>query len=133
MYNYIYYKLYKMAKRTEKQWPQSMRMPATIAMFSISILQLVNFAMIFVLLVYGIKVLPPSTLVPEQAIFTMVLIYIVNYFLFVRNKKFLQIEERFDKDSKATKRIKSLLVWLYIILTFVLFFVVLETFKTVQR
>ena len=133
MYNYIFYKLYKIAKKTEKQWPQGTRMPVAVAFFSTSILQGFNLLTLLAILSLGLELFKIPSLAPEHAIITMILLYAVNYFLFVRNKKFLQIEERFDKDSKNIKTIKAILFWLYVVLTFVLFFVVLETFKTVQR
>lgn len=133
MYTYIYYALYKIAKRTEKKRNPSMRMPATIAMITISFLQFINLLTVFVLLVHGVKLFEPFALSKELAIFIGLTLYGINYLLFLKNKKFLKIEEKFDKKSKKLKKVRIILFWAYIILSFVLLFVVLERFKTVNR
>ena len=133
MYKYIFYKLYKYAKISEKRWGNELAMPINVSILSLLILQNLNLLTILALFTYGIKIIPPFALTKTMAIGTGLIMYIIDYLVFIRNKKFLQIEERFDKDSKSVKTIKTILFWLYVVLTFVLFFLVLETFKTVQR
>ena len=133
MYNYIFYRLYKYAKKTEKKWGSSLAMPITLSIYSLIMLQYLNLLTVFALLTHYIKIIPSFTLTKTMAIGTGLIMYIINYLVFIRNKKFLQIEKKFDRDSDNVKVIKTILFWLYVILSFVLFIVVLETFKTVQR
>ena len=133
MYYYIFYRLYKMAQKTEKQWSPNMRTPVAVAFFSIAILQFINLLTLFVILKHGIQLDISIELSKEKVILVGIVILLINYYIFIRNKNFSNIETRFDEDSSKSKNLKKMLFWIYIVLTFVLFFTVLETFKTVNR
>ena len=122
MYTYIYYKLYRLAKKTEKNWSPNMRMPATIAMFSITILQFVNLMTLYVFIVQGIQLFKPFILNKGVAIIITLILYGINYYYFLFNEKFKYIENKLDKESSNLKSVKSLFFWLYIIFSFILLF-----------
>ncbi len=133
MYKYIFYKLYKIAKKTEKNWTPEMRMPASLAITTISILQFLNLMTLKIFLVHGLKTLKQTFLSKEIVIIIGLFLYIINYFLFMRNKKYLLLEEKFDKESRKLKLIKTILFWIYVLLSFLLLFYMFENFKTVKR
>lgn len=133
MYAYIYYKLYRLAKKTEKNWSPNMRMPATIAMFSITILQFVNLMTLYVFIVHGIQLFKPFILNKGVAIIITLILYGINYYYFLFNEKFKYIENKLDKESSNLKSVKSLFFWLYIIFSFILLFYMFEKFKTIER
>lgn len=85
MYTYIYYKLYRLAKKTEKNWSPNMRMPATIAMFSITILQFVNLMTLYVFIVHGIQLFKPFILNKGVVIIITLILYGINYYYFLFN------------------------------------------------
>ena len=122
-----------MAQKTEKQWSPNMRTPVAVAFFSIAILQFINLLTLFVILKHGIQLDISIELSKEKVILVGIVILLINYYIFIRNKNFSNIETRFDEDSSKSKNLKKMLFWIYIVLTFVLFFTVLETFKTVNR
>lgn len=133
MYTYIYYKLYRLAKKTEKNWSPNMRMPATIAMFSITILQFVNLMTLYVFIVHGIQLFKPFILNKGVVIIITLILYGINYYYFLFNEKFKYIENKLDKESSNLKSVKSLFFWLYIIFSFILLFYMFEKFKTIER
>lgn len=131
MYNYIYYKLYKISKKSEVKRNSEKTIPQWVAMFSISMLQLINLMTLYVLLVHGydLKVMNVSSLSKSHAIFIMCILYYLNYLFFVDKKRYLIIEKKFDKDSSRTKKIRTVLFGIFIALSFALLFLVLETFS----
>ena len=130
MYKYIYYKLYKITKKSEKNLASHMRMPATLTIFSLSFLQFINLMTILILLVHWLKIFSPTTISKEIAIGTILFLYGINYFLFLRNRKFLLIEKTYDEAPKKLKSIKTKLFWIYIILSFALLFFSFAKFNT---
>ena len=125
--------LYKLAKKTEENWSPSMRMPTNIAMSTISILQFINILTIYVLLVHGFNIIKPFVLSKELAVLIALIIYLLNYLYFLRKKRFLKIEMKFDKDSQKMKIVRKIFFWIYIISSFIILIFVLEKFKTVNR
>lgn len=110
-----------------------MRMPATIAMFSITILQFVNLMTLYVFIVHGIQLFKPFILNKGVVIIITLILYGINYYYFLFNEKFKYIENKLDKESSNLKSVKSLFFWLYIIFSFILLFYMFEKFKTIER
>lgn len=119
MYKSVYYKLYKFAKRTEKSWNSNMRMPELVAFFSISFLIMINLTCIIVILSKYPLFLKDYKLTFIHFILIYLTILLVNYFLFLRKKKYLLIEKSFEKNTK-TKRNSTFFFWLYLTITIVL-------------
>ena len=99
-------------------------MPEWAAAITFSIFILLNLAFIVLSLYkfYDIDIEVTAT----SGIVTMVLLYIVNYILFIHKNKFLEIETYFDKQAKNKLKLKSAFFFTYIILTislFVLFYI----------
>ena len=128
-YKYLYYKLYMYAKRTEKKLGQA-GMPEWIALFSVSILLFINAGIAFFLvkLLSGVQV----NLSKFSVFIAAAVVYLINYLFFIREKKYLQIIKQFERETRTQATIRTILVWLYIILSFVLFYVVLPLFNDIS-
>lgn len=126
---YIYYKFYKLAIKSEKQWGANIRMPQMVAFFSISLLQFFNLLTIFVFLSHGMNLFSIPRLEPMHAILSMSFIFIFNYYVYIKDRRYIKIEKRFDKlfKEKETK-LSSIVFWTYVVLTFPLFILTLELF-----
>lgn len=129
MYKYIFYKLYQISKRTEKQWGSGQGIPEWIAIFSISMLQFVNLITLYVILVHGLSFFDNYDLSFSNIIVTGLILYILNYLFFVRDNKYSKIEKYYDKDSNKLKKTKTILFWLYVVVSFVLMFVCFEMYS----
>lgn len=127
-YKYLYYKLYMYAERTEKKLGQA-GMPEWIALFSVSILLFINagIAIFLVKRLFGIQV----NLSKFSMFITAAIVYLINYLFFIREKKYLQIIKQFERETRTQATIRTILVWFYIILSFVLFYVVLPLFNDI--
>ena len=127
-YKYLFYKLYWYAKRTEKKLGQA-GMPEWIALFSISILLFINAGIVLFLVkrLFEIQV----NLSKFSMFVTAVIVYLINYLFFIREKKYLQIVKHFERETRKQAIIRTILVWLYIILSFILFYVVLPLFNDI--
>ncbi|MEQ6122698.1 hypothetical protein AAON49_00690 [Pseudotenacibaculum sp. MALMAid0570] len=132
MYAFIFYKLYKIAQKTEKKWNANARTPVTISIYSLLMLQFLNLLTIFALFTRGLKLIPSLTLTKETGLLSALFLYIINYLAFVRGKKYIEIETRYDNDTQSQKNFKTVLFWLYVVLTFVLFYTILYTYRTVK-
>ncbi len=127
MYKFIFYRLYKLAILAENSWSVNIRMPQYVAFFSISILQSFNLLTLYIIFVHGIELINVARLNPILGVIFMSLIYVVNYFLFLKKKKYLNIEKSFDKSSSKNKEVKSFLFWFYILFSFTALYIALET------
>jgi len=120
-YYYVYYRLYKYSLRTEKQWGNS-SMPEWVSLFTISILLFLNIGSILMILKNNFVEINPSNLL---VISVVVFIFSTNYFMFIRKKNYLVIEKKFEFETKKSRIINTLLVWIYIIFSFLMFYVIL--------
>ena len=132
MYNYIFYRFYKIAKVIESQHHESMRTPVSVAMGLTFLLQGSNLLALFIFLVHYFEMLRPSSLGPEVAVAVFTLFYGLNYFLFVRNKKYLRIEKKFDNESVKLRVIKKSLFWFYVVLSVFLLIYAFTAFEPVR-
>ncbi len=57
---------------------------------------------------------------PREAIFLMIVLLFINYFLFMHKKKYLNIKELFDNENRQKRIIGSTIVFLYCFISFIL-------------
>ena len=129
MYKLIFYNLYKLSKKAESQWNPNMQIPQIVAYISLSILQFMNFMTIYVFIVHGLKIIS-FKLSGIIMIILMTFLYIFNYYTLLKERRYLTIERRLDKDKGQLKRIKNLVFWIYLILTPILMLLVFNIYKT---
>jgi len=122
---YTYYRLYKFALRTEKAFGKS-GTPVWTAIFTLSILLLFNVISIAIIYSSSVKKsILPDSINPIFGIITMLLLYMLGYYLFDYNKKYLKIEKKFDAFPESKKKIYNIFFLLYIILTLSVMFVII--------
>jgi cytochrome c biogenesis protein CcdA len=116
-YYYLYYRIYSLWKKMPG------RDYAFSAMTALSLLMIFNIATFIIyfrlLKYYSIQQ------VKIPVILSVVLILIVNYFIFIFKDKFLEIEKRFICESEKHKKLKSIPIIIYVFLTFIFLFWVL--------
>lgn len=113
-YEYLYYRLYKYAIKTEKSWGGA-AMPEWIAYLSVTFLIVMN---LLSLLLIGESLSGLKTEMTDLKIFlTSGLIGLANYIFFIRNKRYEVIEAKFVNESVRKARAHSLLVWIFIVFT----------------
>ena len=114
-YKYLYYRLYAW---NLKAWGEK-DMPHWNALYGVTFMMLLNLSIIAIILdILGFNILLEET--PTATILTIGLLTLsINYFLFVRNGKYHQIASKFEDESKKTKNRNALLLWIYVILSFV--------------
>lgn len=127
VYNFLYYRLYKIAKKTEEKWATSMRMPEWVAVHSIVLLIFFNLMTIFIFFKGVVRALNDFKLEFEHIIMTIAILYIINYFLFLKKRKYLILEKKLDKKQQT---IKNTFIIFYIVISLVLLFVFFPLFST---
>lgn len=114
-YEYIYYKYYKIAVFSEKNWARGLRIPQWLALFLISLMLFLNLALVLIIYINVAHKVP--TLNKSHALLLMFALYFLNYLLFLRRERYKKTVERFDKESSNKKRVKTILFWLYVSLS----------------
>jgi hypothetical protein len=119
IYYYIYYKLYKFVCKTNKgiaEW-------ASMIFYSL----LLFFNIVTVL--YYLHLLKSGVLVRNGQgvmVSTEVFLLIINYALFIRNRRYLKVLKKYSNETNTYRFIGSFLVILYIILSYYFFFHALD-------
>lgn len=126
IYEYIFYKLYKYSLRSERLWGTGHQIPQWLAIFYISVLAFFNLITLFVIINHFLVI--NITFSRLHGFIIAIIFYSVNYFLFLKGKRYKKIAEKLDKDTKRSKILKDILFWVYVVMTFVLFFTILPMF-----
>lgn len=126
LYKYLYYRLYswnlkQWGKRDDPQWN------ALLGVSFMMFINLISISLVLELLGYDVFLIES---LPKIGIVTIaLLILFFNYFLYVHKGKFKIIGKEFSKESKKNKRINALLLWIYVISSFLLNFGILYLIK----
>jgi phosphatidylglycerophosphate synthase len=60
----------------------------------------------------------------RQIIIFMACLFVLNYFLFLHKKRYKKIIERYEQENELRRKRGNLIVWLYVIITFLTIFAV---------
>lgn len=103
-------------------------MPYITAQSAVSVLIFMNIITLFaaIELTTGFSILKFLGNTKITAIVGFVIIMGINYFLFIKDKKYLQIAKEFEEESKTEQRIKLILCWIYVIFSHVILFSVVS-------
>lgn len=69
----------------------------------------------------GVNVFLRDELPKRELVIIMISLFVLNYFLFVHKGNFRSIEKELKKESPEKRWANTILIWLYVILSFVLF------------
>ena len=119
---YIYYKFYIWAQKINGKKSS----PEYTAMFTTSFLFAMNIAVLVLVLIFIINkelINPIFTNKPVLYVFAII-VGLTNYFLFVYDKRYLDIVKEFQKESEQRKKQGTIYIWLYIFLTFFIMVIV---------
>ncbi len=119
---YLYYKLYKFSLRTEKQWASAHQIVGWTALHGLLVLFILN--TVSVLILFSNKVRGTSLNI-LHAVFLVIILYLLGYYVFIKEKKYLKIENKFDEIDRSKKKILDALFWIYLILTFLVMFIII--------
>lgn len=127
LYKYLYYRLYSW---NLKAWGKK-DSPEWNALIGVSFMMGINLSLFLIIiqLLFEIKIILSDNLPKKEIIVVALVILAINYFIFNYKKKYLLIIEKYNNESLKKKRINALLLWLYIILSFVVIGIVLELYK----
>ena len=126
--DYFFYRFYTFSIKTENQWPQSMQAPAWLAVLTFSGLFGFNLASIFIIY-HWIADNPNSISFNKiHGIITAMCFYTIGYLIFINNKRYIAIKDRFDSMSKDDRKWRNVIFWIYLIMTFVTLFVLIPIF-----
>ncbi len=118
---YIYYILYKFTLLT----PSKKEQPEHIANIVLALVLSFNlFVIVNILQYYNVDFVGNFFKQKEIFIALYISILLVGYFLFIRKKKYAAIKDKYDKESKNKKLLKTSLAIIYIITIFILAFVI---------
>lgn len=118
LYKYLYYRLYSWNLKT---WGES-DLPQWNALFGVSFMMFLNLGLVGLLLqFFGVNVFLRSELPKKELITLMLCLFIVNYFLFIHKGTFKSIVKELKKEPPPKRRINTILLWLYVTLSFALF------------
>lgn len=115
---YMYYKFYRAHLKGSLN---------DIAPFAAIVsLSLAFFANVFIIGVFlrKIDLLPIFFSKKRQVIFFMACLVIFNYFIFLNNKRYKAIIAKCEQESESQRKKGNFIVWLYVIISFLLIFVV---------
>lgn len=121
---YLYYRIYTWQLNL---WGEA-DVPEFTGAIGVSILLYVNIFTIIIIfeIISGSRIIN-SLVYPRLyiAIFLLITFYI-NYLLFVRKSKYIEIANEFRKEGKALRKKRTIWMWVYIIGTLMTFFISLH-------
>ncbi len=114
-YYYLFYKIYRFTQRLGNYEV------SFSAMLGLSFLLFLNINAIYVSL-FPVTKVNFNDHYSMPLIIVYIIVFIINYFLFIYKKRYKEIEKQFKNESKKNKRIGSLVVIVYAIISLSLVF-----------
>ncbi len=112
---YIYYKIFQVHSRGEDNF-----VAAFMSVMTISVAFFLNFMIIEGFLI-RINIISKFIIQTKfESILFGVIIILINYFIFMRNKKYIKIIKMFENEGKKNKLIGNIIVLLYFVSTVLL-------------
>ncbi len=117
LYKYLYYRLYSWNLKT---WGES-DMPQWNALLGVSFMMFLNLSLLGILIQFlGLNIFSKNDLPKKEIIILMLGLFVLNYFLFIQKAKYLTLIKELKKETPKKRRMNTVLLWLYIILSFAL-------------
>ena len=117
LYRYLFYRLYSWNLKT---WG-SIDAPHWNALFGVSFMMFLNLLLFGVVLQYfDVNIFLRDETPKKEAVTILAILACINYFQFIYNEKYKTIGNKFKMETKRKRRINTLLLWLYVVSSFVL-------------
>lgn len=118
IYRYLYYRLYSWNLKT---WGEK-DIPLWNALFGVSFMMFLNLGLLGLLLqLLGVNIFLRNELPKKELVIIMISLFVLNYFLFVHKGNYRSIVKELKKEPPEKRRANTILIWLYVILSFALF------------
>ena len=118
LFKYLYYRLYS---RNLKKWGVN-DLPQWNALFGVSFMMFLNLGLLGLLLqFFGLNIFLRNELPKKELVIIMISLFVMNYFLFIHKVNYRSITKELKKESLKQRRLNTVLLWSYVILSFVLF------------
>ena len=128
IFDSLYYTLYKVFSINEHTWGNAGGLHYWNAMLFVSLVEMFNVMTLFILINQITKF--QISFEKIHGIITIVVFFGGNYFIYIKDRRYKRIVEKFDSKSKRYRYILNTLTVLYMLFSIIILFVVLETFKT---
>jgi len=118
MFKYLYYRIYSW---NHKKWGEN-DLPQWNALFGVSFMMFLNICFLCEILQFsGIIIFLQNETPKKEIAFIMLGLFVVNYFLFIHKNKYISITKNFMKESPEKRKSNTIILWLYIALSFTMF------------
>ena len=118
IFKYLYYRLYSWNLKT---WGEN-DFPQWNALFGVSFMMFLNLGFFGLLLqLFGLNIFLRNELPKKELIIIMISLFIINYFQFIHKEVYKSIVKELKNESLKKRKINTILLWLYFILSFALF------------
>jgi hypothetical protein len=116
LYKYLYYRLYSWNLNT---WGEN-DLPQWNALFGVSFMMFINIGIVAGIIdIFGLNIFIEDTPKIEILVFGFLILFI-NYFWLVHNGKYKKIAKLYNKESKNIRLRNTILLWLYVLVSFVI-------------
>jgi uncharacterized protein YhhL (DUF1145 family) len=97
-------------------------LPQWNALFGVSFIMFLNLGFLSLLFqFFGVNIFLLDPLPKTEIVIILLSLFVINYFLFIHNGNYLFISKELKKESPKNRRTNTILLWLYIIISFALF------------
>ncbi len=118
IYRYLYYRLYSW---NLKKWGEK-DIPQWNALFGVSFMMFLNLGLLGLLLqLLGVNIFLRSERPNTVLVSIMIILFVLNYFRFIHKSNYSSILKALKNEAPEKRRVNTILIWLYVILSFSLF------------
>jgi hypothetical protein len=118
IFNYLYYKLYRATLLGSlNDIAEYAAMVYFIGLFTINLL-------VIGALLRKLEVIPTFTYVKEEVAVFTIFLFVFGYLYFLRKKRYKEIIKRYEGENEVSRKRGNLLVWAYVIISFLAIFIV---------
>lgn len=104
-----------------KTWGEK-DLPQWNALFGVSFMMFLNLGLLgFLLQLLGVNIFLRDELPKKELVIIMLSLFVLNYFLFIHRDNYKSTVKELKKEPSEKRRINTILIWLYVILSFALF------------
>jgi len=118
---YLFYNVYRISKKIDMD-----DIPEWTSVFLVTILEFLNLLVLLELINICIARIPIEAIVGNKLSYPLIIavLFVPNYFLFVKDSKFLQIESTFIGESTHRKHVGNIILCCYKLISIIAFILI---------